>query len=140
MSDSNVVQLFPTPSHRIIPEDNVTPDRLLDILDAAGFRCELDGDGDVIVEGRHLPIILTVVDDSRQLFFVTLLEGTNLTADVANALNVRYRLVQFSLEDESRIVCRYYMTYEFGVDGRHIVNILRDFDGICSAASKRLNR
>jgi hypothetical protein len=54
-----------------------------------------------------------------------------------NALNARFRIVQFALEHD-RILAIYYLPFRYSLDTRHLIIMTRSFGEICRAARTEL--
>lgn len=137
--DNRVITLFSDnrPQHRL-SEGEVTIERLQAFLDAAVLDYEIDDDGDIhVMDGASFPLWITIDHRAKSLRLFTYIPSGSTSFEGVNALNARYRIVQFAL-DGDRILANYYMCFRFSLDTRHLVIMARSFGEICRAARTEL--
>lgn len=118
------------PSKQIWQEDDVTTERVAELLDNAFIKYEIDSDGDFVVELDGYRALL-IIDAKRKmlklLMSFSLNGGSEEEKDAyANHLNKNYVFAGFHTH-ESSIVGEYYFTYDGGILPYHIVWNLRKF-------------
>ena len=135
---SNVVPLVPPATH-LIPEDQVTLQRLSDILDTIYCEHVIEDEGDIYVtEGVEIPLWLRIKTNAKLIVMLTCYdEETEIPADRINTFNASIILPQFSL-DGSVMWGRYWLTYDGGLNVRHFIKMLRGFSGAFWTAVEEL--
>jgi hypothetical protein len=137
---SNVVPLVP-PAARLIPEDQVTLQRLSDILDATYCEAVIEEQGDIYVtEGVEIPLWLRIRTDGKLIVMFTAYDAeTEIPVDRINTFNATIILPQFSREG-SVLWGRYWLTYDGGLNVRHFIKMLRRFSGAFRTAVEELKQ
>ncbi len=119
----------------LIPEGEVSVERIKKLFEQAFFKAELDDDGDIYIkEGLELPIWVTINSEQSMIKFFTFIgrydddEMPPFKDKDSNDLNKRIVLPSFyTFEDNQRVFGNYFMTYADGVVDSHIINMARRF-------------
>jgi hypothetical protein len=128
------------PDSNLIPEDQVSPQRLCNILDASSIKCTSEDQGEIyVMDGIAFPLWIVVHQDLKLILMFTYIESTVDETlewlDKINTLNASIILPQFSYYEGWG---RYWLPYEGGLSARHLVNIVRRFAGAFRAAVEDL--
>jgi hypothetical protein len=133
-------KIFPLnpPANQLVPEDQVTPKRLSDILAASSIKSTLEDDDDIyVLDGIAFPLWIQLHEDLKLILLFTYIEPaadeTVEWLDKVNTLNASIILPQFSYY-EGRIWGRYWLAYDGGLNGRHLIKMLRLFANAFRAA------
>jgi len=130
---SKIIPFAPGLSPNIIPEEEVTIERLSSVLEAAFIEYEVDDDGQIYVsDGIEFPLWIDVLGKRELLCFFTYWSverqpEANWLARV-NELNSTIMLPQFSYCRNS-IGGAYWMPYSGGLSVRQFIKMLRSFSG-----------
>jgi hypothetical protein len=135
---SNVVPLVPPATH-LIPEDQVTLQRLSDILDTTYCEHVIEDEGDIYVsDGVEIPLWLRIRTDGKLIVMFTCYDAeTEVPSKLLNHFNASIILPQFSL-DGTVLWGRYWLTYDGGLNVRHFIKTLRRFSGAFRTAVEEL--
>jgi hypothetical protein len=136
---SNVVPIVP-PAIHLIPEDQVTLQRLSNIL-AATYIDHIIEDGDIyITDGVEFPLWLRIKSDAKLIVMFTTYDAeTDIPPATVNTFNASTILPQFSTEG-TVLWGRYWLTYDGGLNVRHFIKMLRRFGGAFRTAVEELRQ
>ena len=137
----NVLPFLPLAT-QIIPEDQINTRRISDLLNSAYIDHATEQDGDLyVMDDVAFPLWLTVDHDTKLISMFTYIEpGNEVKFDwlnKINKLNADIMLPQFSYGDGC-LQGRYWLTYDGGLNVRHLVKMLRRFAGAFRAAVDEL--
>ena len=137
---TNVVLLVPPATH-LIPEDQVTLQRLSNILDTTYCEHVIEDEGDIYVtEGVEIPLWLRIKPDAKLIVMFTCYDvEAEIPTTTINHFNASIMLPQFSL-DGTVLWGRYWLTYDGGLHVRHFIKMLRRFSGAFRTAVEELRQ
>jgi hypothetical protein len=132
----------PMTDHRpatIIPEDEVSVERLDDLFRRAFFKTKIDEDGDLyITAGLEFPIWIRVDAERKLITFFTYMRRDPdayppFTEALANHLNTTVTLPSFYVvaSEPDKLYATYHASYEDGIMESHVVGMARFFAGAC---------
>lgn len=116
-----------------LAQGEITPSRLIALLNTALFEATVDSDGDVYVsDGLEFPVWVKVLTDERMLQIFTHASAEDgqdaPTFAIVNEMNSRIVLPQFCLLDD-KVFGTYWVTYDGGLPIKPFVRVLRRFSG-----------
>jgi len=123
----------------VIPESEVTPERLTQLFRRALLSAEVDKDNDVRVEEGGVKVFVRV-DKSRKL--LVFLGAWHLKEQVSmedklrlmNRWNDDLIFVRFCVPKDDTLWCDYFLPYEGGVCPRHVLAAYRLFHKVMTGA------
>lgn len=137
----NVLPFLPLAA-QIVPEDQIDTCRISDLLNSAYIDHTTEQDGDLyVMDAVAFPLWLTVDHDNKLILMFMYIEPGNEVKfawlNKINTLNADIILPQFSYGDGC-LRGRYWLTYDGGLNVRHLVKMLRRFAGAFRAAVEEL--
>ena len=130
---------------KIINEDDVSTEALLQLFRRAFLKAKIDDDGDVyITDGLDFPIWVAVDSDQRLIRFFTFMqreEGRPFTEAAANHANATVVLPTFHVrcDRKDRLSSHYVMTFADGVIDTHVITAARRFAGASAYGAQQLD-
>jgi len=128
----------------VIKKENVSVERLSELLTSAAIEWSVDDDGDLFANRGALDwgVYLSLQDGYRLrlLTHIPCKEGVDSEElrDFVSDLNAKYVMVRFTStvydSGEKFINGDYDIFYTFGIDGAHLIHTLRKFATIFAAA------
>ena len=119
-------------SQEMLSDKEVTGENLLSILNKAFISAEFDDDDDLIADVDGQKIILTINKSNKLLKYTALYRLKNsfpleLKHSLINLMNDDVIFSRFSIPDQDPnvLVSDYYLPYEAGILGQHVVSSLR---------------
>lgn len=116
----------------VLSDKEVTCESLLLILNQAFIQAEIDDDGDLIANVDGQKIILTINKSNKLLKYTALYRlkssfPLELKHSLINLMNDDVIFSRFSIPDQAPnvLVSDYFLPYESGVIGQHVVSSLR---------------
>lgn len=126
----------------MITPDNVTPQLLKEIFDAAYIECELDGEASLAVQGAYR-YFLNLDEAKRFIRFVMALRTRNdLSAEACSRYceRVNSEMVVLRLtpvRDNQAVAFDWYVSLAGGVTPKHLVLSSKDYDVLVQDALSR---
>lgn len=120
----------------VIPEEELTIEKVLEVLRAAFFKCEVDSDGDIqVVTDHDLVVIISVDADIHVVKYATVLtlreDGTReQQQELIHLLNTEVILGRFALLAENTMSVDYFLLGDGGLTPFQLVNTLRWFSRV----------
>jgi len=130
---------------KVIKEDDVSIEALLQLFRRAFLKAKIDEDGDVyITDGLDFPIWVSVDSDQRLIRFFTFMqghEGRPFTAAAANHANATVVLPTFHVrcDRKDRLCSHYFMTFADGVIDTHVITAARRFSAASAYGAQKLD-
>jgi hypothetical protein len=130
---------------KVINEDDVSTEALLQLFRRAFLKAKIDDDGDVyITDGLDFPIWVAVDNNQRLSRFFTFMqrkEARPFTAAEANHANATVVLPTFHVrcDHKDRLSSHYVMTFADGVIDTHVITAARRFAGASAYGAQKLD-
>ena len=130
---------------KIINEDEVSTEALLQLFRRAFLKAKIDDDGDVyITDGLDFPIWVAVDTEQQLIRFFTFMqreEARPFTAAEANHANATVVLPTFHVrcDRKDRLSSHYVMTFADGVIDTHVITAARRFAGASAYGAQQLD-
>jgi hypothetical protein len=130
---------------KVINEDDVSTEALLQLFRRAFLKAKIDDDGDVyITDGLDFPIWVAVDNNQRLSRFFTFMqrkEARPFTAAEANHANATVVLPTFHVrcDHKDRLSSHYVMTFADGVIDTHVITAARRFAGDSAYGAQKLD-
>jgi hypothetical protein len=130
---------------KVINEDDVSTEALLQLFRRAFLKAKIDDDGDVyITDGLDFPIWVAVDNNQRLSRFFTFMqrkEARPFTAAEANHANAPVVLPTFHVrcDHKDRLSSHYVMTFADGVIDTHVITAARRFAGASAYGAQKLD-
>ena len=138
---TNIVRLTSEPRTSTIDEADVNVARLASVLDAAVIEYTIDDDGDIYVsDGLEFPAWISIDEDKKLITFLTFFDPECVPQNVyfrINEINKTIVIVQFTWHS-NRMWGQYWMSFDDGLNVKHLIKMLRRFTGAYRLGVDRL--
>jgi hypothetical protein len=130
---------------KVINEDDVSTEALLQLFRRAFLKAKIDDDGDLYVtDGLDFPIWVAVDTEQQLIRFFTFMqreEARPFTAAEANHANATVVLPTFHVrcDHKDRLSSHYVMTFADGVIDTHVITAARRFAGASAYGAQQLD-
>lgn len=122
------------PDIEIIDDEDLSLEKLKDVLDRAFINTSIDRDGDLIAEVNNLNTYVDLYEDKKIIKFMMLLgiderRTPEEKRAFVNKLNDKVIFTRFAIPEHRNdvLVADYFLPYEKGITGFQIVSSLRLF-------------
>ena len=130
---------------KVINEDDVSTEALLQLFRRAFLKAKIDDDGDLYVtDGLDFPIWVAVDTEQQLIRFFTFMqreEARPFTAAEANHANATVVLPTFHVrcDHKDRLSSHYVMTFADGIIDTHVITTARRFAGASAYGAQKLD-
>ncbi|MBN2310795.1 MAG: YbjN domain-containing protein [Candidatus Hydrogenedentes bacterium] len=116
----------------IIPEEELTVERVKELFEAAFIKCEIDSDGDLKIEDGGLITFVRIEKEKTLLSFFSLWAMKEDAPELQklqliNSFNDDLIIVRFSLRNATTLWCDYQLSFQDGMMPNQIVQSYRLF-------------
>ncbi len=128
----------------LLAMQDVSKERLIQLLKAAYLPVETDKDGDIVIRDSGVNTFILIDSDKKLLNFISIWgfkPRSNETARLkfANKLNDDLILVRFCVTNTSspKLYCDYQLSYQDGIAPHQIIQTYRTFQRVCAGAGRQ---
>jgi hypothetical protein len=123
----------------MLSENDVTTSNLRVLFNTAFLRCEVDRDGDLVIQDEGAVTYASVHEDRKYIRFFSLCKLRPEFSDaqklnLVNTMNKEVMLVRFFAHDATRLVCDYWFSFDNGVSAYQIMSSYRWYRRVVTGA------